>query len=69
MVKKNKTNWAGMLYLLVGSVIFAIIGMALPNTINMINYLPIDSAYGTFVSYFTSCLLFWLFFRDVNLRK
>ena len=49
------------------AIIFSIIGISLPPTINFINGFERNAFYGNVASYTISMLLFWLFVRDYNL--
>ncbi len=66
-MKKNRINWISFFALLCGAMVFGIIGIGLPNTINLINHFKEGALYGYFASYVTISLLFWFCFRDLKL--
>ncbi len=66
-MKKNRVNWISLFTIIMAAIIFGIIGIGLPDTINSINHFEEGTIYGYFASYFGLCLLFWIFFRDMKI--
>jgi len=66
-MKKVRVNWIAFFALFCEAIIFGILGLGLPNTINLINHLEEGALYGYFDSYVVLVLLFWFFNKDTKL--
>jgi len=66
-MEKVRINWISFFALFCGAFIFGIIGIGLPNTINLINGFEEGALYGFFASYVTIALLFWFCFRNLKI--
>ena len=63
-MKKNRISIIGIISIVLGLLVFSLIGVSLPKTINLINGFNEYAFYGYFASYAVSILLFWMFFKD-----
>jgi len=68
-MKENRVNLLGLFNLVMYSMLFGILGLGLPKTINFINGFKESSLYGHFASYVVLIILFFIFFKDTKLIK
>ena len=59
-MKKERISIRGIFIILGSIFIMSMVGISLPQTINRLNNLNLNSYYGNFVSYSISILLFYL---------
>ena len=69
MKGKIKTNWIGVLTIIMAAILLGFIGLSLPDTINKMNGLSSGSMYGIWGSYVVVILLFQVLTFDISLTK
>lgn len=69
MAKEYKINWLGIFLIFASAFMMAIMGMGLSETVLKLNNYQVSQTYATFVSYFVSILMFWLFSKNFSVTK
>ena len=64
-----KISYMSICTILLATILFSIIGLSLPITINNINMLNANHWHGTFASYAVAILLFWASVYNIKMIK
>jgi hypothetical protein len=64
---KYKTNWIGLIRIILTAIVMGFFGLGLPNVIARLN--NNNLFYGQYASYVVICLIFYELVYDVKLKK